>query len=73
MFENDKGKGIFMRKKNAQHFSVKQFHPNPWNVQNLHMPITIEACFQNTSIKTRPFSSGWLWHQFHLLFHLTRA
>jgi len=45
MFENDKGKGIFMRKRNAQHFSAKQFYPNTWNVQNLHMPITIEACF----------------------------
>ena len=50
MFENDKGKGIFMRKRNAQYFSAKQFYPNTWNVQNLHMPITIEACFQNTSI-----------------------
>lgn len=25
MFENDKGKGIFMCKRNAQHFSAKQF------------------------------------------------
>ena len=28
MFENDKGKDIFMRKRNAQHFSAKQFYPN---------------------------------------------
>ena len=25
MFENDKGKGIFMCKRNAQHFSTQQF------------------------------------------------
>ena len=25
MFENDKGKGIFIHKRNAQHFSAKQF------------------------------------------------
>lgn len=50
MFENDKGKGIFMRKKNAQHFSAKQFYPNTWNVQIYTCLLLLRPVFQNTSI-----------------------
>lgn len=51
MFENDKGKGIFMRKRNAQHFSAKQFLSEPLAcARSTHMLLLLRRVFQNTSI-----------------------
>lgn len=51
MFENDKGKGIFMRKRNAQHFSAKQFLSESLKCAKLtHMLLLLKCVFQNTSI-----------------------